>query len=200
MVDTTRLRKINWVGDVSIKIIIAVVFVLLVGFISYNNYSSYQSRESAEARRVETQAIQADLAQQPQSKPKVVPSATVVSVPTASQPQDTAIDTMPVVADGVAEKQSIEKSKQAICKSVTGVAESAMKARLSGVPIQTALTSVDSINDNDPTNVAIKRLYVSIITDAYRMPNFSTEKYKEEAIREFGLKQYLDCTDAFAKY
>lgn len=99
MVDTTRLRKINWVGDVSIKIIIAVVFVLLVGLISYNNYSSYQSRKSAEARRVETQAIQADLAQQPQSKPKVVPSATVVSVPTASQPQDTAIDTMPVASD-----------------------------------------------------------------------------------------------------
>ena len=162
-----------------IKIIMAVVFALLLGFIGYNSYESLQSKKRLEARMAEIDSLNASNVQVVASLSRVEPD--------------------PVQAVTKESAESIAESKESICESVTGVAESAMKARLSGVPIQTALSSLDKIDDSDKSNAVIKRLYKAIITDAYRMPNFSTDKYQEEAVREFGLKQYLTCTDTLAK-
>ncbi|KAA0915823.1 hypothetical protein [Psychrobacter sp. ANT_WB68] len=99
-----------------------------------------------------------------------------------------------------ANKESIDASKKQICDSVTSVSETAMKARLNGVPIQTALAALDSSNNGSDAAVKINKMYTAIITDAYRQPNFSTDKYKEDAIREFALTNYLACIDAVAKW
>lgn len=162
-----------------IKIILVAVFALLLGFIGYNSYASLQSKKRLEARMVEIDSLNASNIQAVASLKEVEPEY--------------------VTADTKENAESIAESKESICDSVTGVAESAMKARLGGVPIQTALSSLDKIDDSDKSNAVIKRLYKAIITDAYRMPNFSTEKYQEEAVREFGLKQYLTCTDTLSK-
>lgn len=157
-------------------IIAAIAFLAIIGF---NYYSSAQSEKARAARAAEIESLKAKNAQQ------------------AALVQKTKDDNL--AAKNSAATQDVEKSKSSICDSVTGVAESAMRARLSGVSIQTALSSLDKINDSDENGVIIKNLYKAVITDAYRLPNFSTDKYKEEAIREFSLKQYLACTDAMAK-
>lgn len=162
-----------------IKKIVVIAALALLAIIGFNYYSSAQSEKARAVRVAETEALKASNARQ---------SALIQKAEKAN-----------MTVENDANAESIEKSKSSICDSVTGVAESAMKARLSGVSIQTALSSLDKINNSDKTNVAIKKLYQGVITDAYRLPNFSTDKYQKEAIREFGLKQYLACTDALAK-
>lgn len=178
-----------------IKKIVAIAALVLLAIIGYNYYSSAQSEKARAVRMTETEALRASIPQ-PASSPientKSEPSTRILSDDEIAAANKGAVD--------AANRESIEASKKQICDSVNSVSESAMKARLNGVPIQTALETLDSANNGSDAAMKINKMYTAIITDAYRKPNYSTDKYKEDAIREFALANYLACVDAVAKW
>lgn len=187
----------------------AVIIALLLGFIGYNNYSSSQRQKSVEARTAETEALKASIPQPvatPIKNDKSEPATQILSddeIAAANKEIINAANKEKRDASNskyAANKESIDSSKKQICASVTSVSESAMKARLNGVPIQTTLATLDSANNGSDASVKINKMYTAIVTDAYRQPNFSTDKYKENAIREFALANYLACIDAVANW
>lgn len=199
-----------------IKKIVIVLAVLLLAFIGFNYYSSAQSEKARAARMAETEVLRAKNAQA-ETQNSVAPQADVASesikpaTRIASDEEIAAANKEIINAANkekreatnskyAAKKEIIDASKKQICDSVTSVSESAMKARLNGVPIQTALATLDSANNGSDMAMKINKMYAVIVTDAYRQPNFSTDKYKQEAIREFALKNYLACIDAVAKW
>ena len=194
-----------------IKKIVVIAALVLLAIIGYNYYSSAQSEKARAVRVAETEALRASIPQ------PVAPPPVAVEAPIDSQPQGVS-DTEIAAANNdiinaankekreasnsehAANKESIAASKKQICDSVTSVSETAMKMRLNGVPIQTALAALDSTNSGSDAGMKINKMYTAIVTDAYRQPNFSTDKYKENAIREFALTNYLACIDATAKW
>ena len=192
-----------------IKKIVIIAAVLLLALIGFNYYSSAQSEKARTARMAETEALKASIPQPvatPIENDKSEPATRIVSddeIAAANKEIINAANKEKREASNskyAANKESIDSSKKQICDSVTSVSETAMKMRLNGVPIQTALAALDSTNSGSDAGMKINKMYTAIVTDAYRQPNFSTDKYKEEAIREFALANYLACIDAVAKW
>lgn len=192
-----------------IKKMVAIAALALLAIIGFNYYSSAQSEKARNARMAETEALRASIPQpvaEPINDDKSEPATRVVpdeEIAAANNDIINAANKEKREASNneyAANKESIEASKKQICDSVTSVSETAMKMRLNGVPIQTALAALDSTNSGSDAGMKINKMYTAIVTDAYRQPNFSTDKYKEEAIREFALTNYLACIDAVAKW
>lgn len=192
-----------------IKKIVVIAALVLLAIIGYNYYSSAQSEKARAERVAETEVLRASIPQpvaEPINDDKSEPATRVVSdeeIAAANKDIINAANKEKREASNneyAANKESIEASKKQICDSVTSVSETAMKMRLNGVPIQTALAALDSTNSGSDAGMKINKMYTAIVTDAYRQPNFSTDKYKEEAIREFALTNYLACIDAVAKW
>ena len=95
-------------------------------------------------------------------------------------------------ADNDADKASIEKHENSICKSVEGIAKNIMTARLDGNPIEAALDVIENMDGIDLIYSAFKVKSKEMIFEAYSQPNYMT---KERAIREFGSTQYINCFD-----
>nr|WP_181717087.1 hypothetical protein [Psychrobacter sp.] len=163
----------------NIKIIIATLVVLMLGFIGYNNYSSSQKKQSAEIRAAETAAMQSSNAQAMAAikKPEPVVDVGVELAPMPPEP-------------------SKEDIKNNTCDSISEFSEVAMKARLNGAPIQKMLNIIDTSNEE---SAELKAALKDITIRAYKQPDYQTEEMRERAIREFALKQYLSCIDAFDK-
>ncbi len=85
-----------------------------------------------------------------------------------------------------------------MCDSVIPVAEKVMRARQDGIAISNALDFANGIKDGTPATEAVSRITKQMVIDAYGMPSFSTDSYKDDAVREFGAKQYLACMRAFS--
>lgn len=192
-----------------IKKILIIVIIAVIAIAGFNYYSGAQSEKNRAAQAAETEALRASIPQSaaaPIKDDKSEPSTRILSDDEIAAANKDIIDAANKEKreasnnEYAANKESIDASKRQICASVTSVSESAMKARLNGVPIQTALATLDSTNNGSDSAVMINRMYTAIITDAYRQPNFSTDKYKEDAIREFALTNYLACIDAVAKW
>lgn len=192
-----------------IKKMVAIAALVLLVIIGFNYYSSAQSEKARTARMAETEALRASIPQpvtEPINDDNSEPATRVVS------DEEIAVANKDIINaankekrevsnnEYAANKESIDASKKQICDSVTSVSETAMKMRLNGVPIQTALAALDSTNSGSDAGMKINKMYTAIVTDAYRQPNFSTDKYKENAIREFALTNYLSCIDAVAKW
>lgn len=202
-----------------IKKIVIIAAVVLLALIGFNYYSSAQSEKARTTRMAETEALRASIPQ-----PVAVPVEPNTSEPTTKIMSDDEIAAankevinaankeMSAARESryatdeasnssyAANKASIDTSKKQICDSVTSISETAMRARLNGVPIQTTLATLDSTNDGSDAGVKINAIYTAVVMDAYRKPNFSTNKYKDNAIREFALANYLTCVDAVAKW
>ena len=192
-----------------IKKIVIIAVVVLLALIGFNYYSSAQSEKARTARMAETEALKASIPQPvaaPIESDTSEPATRIVSddeIAAANKEIINAANKEKRDASNskyAANKESIDTSKKQICDSVTSVSETAMKMRLNGVPIQTALAALDSTNSGSDAGMKINKMYTAIVTDAYRKPNFSTDKYKEDAIREFALDNYLACIDAVAKW
>lgn len=192
-----------------IKKMVAIAALVLLAIIGFNYYSSAQSEKARAERVAETEVLRASIPQpvaEPINDDKSEPATRVVSdeeIAAANKDIINAANKEKREASNneyAANKESIDASKKQICDSVTSVSETAMKMRLNGVPIQTALAALDSTNSGSDAGMKINKMYTAIITDAYRQPNFSTDKYKENAIREFALTNYLACIDAVAKW
>lgn len=192
-----------------IKKIVVMAALVLLATIGYNYYNSTQSEKARVARMAETEALRASIPQPitaPIKNVKSEPATRIVSddeIAAANKEIINAANKEKREASNTkyaADIEDVEASKKQICDSVNSVSESAMRARLNGVTIQTALATLDSANNGSDAAMKINRMYIAIITDAYRKPNFSTDKYKEEAVREFALDNYLACIDAVAKW
>lgn len=192
-----------------IKKMVAIAALALLAIIGFNYYSSAQSEKARTARMAETEALRASIPQpvaEPINDDKSEPATRAVSdeeIAAANKDIINAANKEKREASNneyAANKESIDASKKQICDSVNSVSETAMKMRLNGVPIQTALAALDSTNSGSDAGMKINKMYTAIVTDAYRQPNFSTDKYKENAIREFALTNYLACIDAVAKW
>lgn len=192
-----------------IKKIVAIAALVFLAIIGYNYYSSAQSEKARTARMAETEALRASIPQPASAlieNTKSEPSTRILSDDEIAAANKETVDAANKEkleesnSSYAANRESIEASKKQICDSVNSVSESAMKARLNGVPIQTALETLDSANNGSDAAMKINKMYTAIITDAYRKPNYSTDKYKEDAIREFALANYLACVDAVAKW
>lgn len=193
----------------NIKKIVIIAAILLLALIGFNYYSSAQNAKSVAARTAETEALRASI---PQPVAAPIESDKSESATTTVSDDEIAAANKEIInaankekrdtsnSKYAANKESIAASKKQICDSVTSVSETAMKMRLNGVPIQTALAALDSTNSGSDAGMKINKMYTAIVTDAYRQPNFSTDKYKEDAIREFALTNYLACIDAVAKW
>lgn len=163
----------------NIKTIITATIVILLVFIGYNSYSSNQRQKSIEARYAETEALRESNAQ-------------VVAASQKTEPvEDVGVELEPI--DDKPSKADINAVKNTTCDSVSEFSESVMQARLRGIPIQEALGAIDG-GDMD---AAYKSTFKGVIMQAYKQPNYQTEAVKERAIREFALKQYLACIEAF---
>lgn len=192
-----------------IKKIVIIAAVLLLALIGYNYYSSAQSEKARAVRVAETEALRASI---PQPVTELINDDNSETATRVVSDEEIAAGNKDIInaankekreasnKEYAANKESIDASKKQICDSVTSVSETAMKMRLNGVPIQTALAALDSTNSGSDAGMKINKMYTAIVTDAYRQPNFSTDKYKENAIREFALTNYLACIDAVAKW
>lgn len=180
-----------------IKKIAIIVAIILLGIIGYNYYSSAQSAKNRAAMAAETEALKASIPQ------PVVQQSTVIKESDANQLEIAPVEPVPVASDNEVFSASIpedveSKSKvdDSICESLIEMSENIMRNRLNGVPITNSLEAVNSIKDGTPANDAVSNLAKQIVIEAYERPSFSTESYKDDAIREFGARQYLACIKA----
>lgn len=181
-----------------IKKIVIIAAILLLALIGFNYYSSAQNAKIVAARTAETEALRASIPQPVAQKP------VTVEVPSDNQPQGMSSEPVPVASDNELFSASIpedvepkNKVDSSICDSIIPVAEKIMRARQNGAPIASSLEVVNGIKDGTPANEAVSTLTKQMVIEAYGMPSFSTESYKDDAIREFGAKQYLACMKAF---
>ena len=185
-----------------IKKIVIIVAALLLALIGYNYYSSAQSEKARAARMAETEALRASI---PQPVAQSV-SKNAASDQSSAEPKNPQPDThvMAGTQDAVVasdddlfgEPEREKLDSDSICESLIEMSENIMRNRLNGVPITNSLEAVNSIKDGTPANEAVSNLAKQIVIEAYERPSFSTESYKNDAIREFGAKQYLTCIKA----
>lgn len=185
-----------------IKKMVAIAALVLLAIIGYNYYSSAQSEKARNARMAETEALRASI---PQPVVQSV-SKNAASDQSSAEPKNPQPDTHvmagtqdAVVASdddlfGEPEKEKLDSDS--VCESVIEISESIMRNRLNGVSIANSLEAVNSVKDGTPANEAVSNLAKQIVIEAYERPDFSTESYKDDAIREFGAKQYLTCIKA----
>lgn len=147
----------------------------------------------------ETEALRASIPQPPATK--TTPSKKVLAENTpdiAVQPTPAASD-VEVFSAPIPEKVEPEKKlDNSMCDSVIPVAEKVMRARQDGIAISNALDFANGIKDGTPATEAVSRITKQMVIEAYSMPSFSTDSYKDDAVREFGAKQYLACMRAFS--
>lgn len=199
-----------------IKKIVIIAAVALLAIIGFNYYSSAQSEKARAARMAEIETLRAKNAQA-EAQNSVAPQANVapessqsaiISQPTQSEAADSEAAPQASFAVsnddelfGANEAEKIEpenkKVDDSICDSTIKVAESIMRNRQNGISIAKSLEVVSSVRDGTPANEAVSALTKQIVIQAYEMPFFSTESYKDDAVREFGAKQYLACMRAF---
>lgn len=184
------------------KIVVAAALVLLA-IIGFNYYNSAQSEQNRAERMAETEALRASVSQPaPQAKSESVSSNQISADPKKTQPSNLATTSaqndVAVASDedlfGEPKKEGLDGDS--VCESVIEMSENIMRNRLNGVSIAKSLEAVNSIKDGTPANEAVSNLAKQIVIEAYERPSFSTESYKNDAIREFGAKQYLTCIKA----
>ncbi len=185
-----------------IKKIVVIAALALLAIIGFNYYSSAQSEKARAARVAETEALRASI---PQPTASVQQPTAVIEAPEINQPQLAAGEPAPIASDNelfsaaVPEEAELKnKLDDSFCDSIIPVAEKIMRGRLNGVSIASSLEVVNGIKDGTPANEAVSDLTKQIVIQAYDTPSFSTESYKDDAIREFGAKQYLACMKAFS--
>lgn len=158
-----------------IKKMVTIAALVLLVIIGFNYYSSAQSEKARTARMVETEALRASIPQpvtEPINDDNSEPATRVVSdeeIAAANKDIINAANKEKREASNneyAANKESIDASKKQICDSVTSVSETAMKMRLNGVPIQTALAALDSTNSGSDAGMKINKMYTAIVTDA----------------------------------
>ena len=183
-----------------IKKIVAVAALVFLAIIGYNYYSSAQSEKARAARSAETEALKASVPQ------PVAPQSITTKAPVLEQhPKVTVSEPISVASDAevfsapIPEKVEPEKKlDNSMCDSVIPVAEKVMRARQDGIAISNALDFANGIKDGTPATEAVSRITKQMVIEAYTMPSFSTDSYKDDAVREFGAKQYLACMRAFS--
>ncbi len=196
-----------------IKKILIVAAILLIAIIGYNYYSSVQSKESRAEKQAEIENLRTKNAQAAQnSEPAQTtvasesPQPAIISQPTQPEVESEAVPQASFAVSndddlfGSTPAEEVEpknKVDDSICDSMIKVAEGIMRNRQNGTPIASSLEVVNSIKDGTPANEAVSTLTKQMVIQAYEMPSFSTESYKDDAIREFGAKQYLACMRAF---
>lgn len=162
-----------------IKKIVIIAAVLLLALIGYNYYSSIQSKESRAEKQAEIESLRANL---PQTIAETKKSEPVVDVGVESKESD---------------EVKAEKDKDRVCDSISSVAEGAMKLRVRGIPIKTALDVVEKEDIKGEYAEQIRKMYKDIVIDAYRENDYATQEYKDKSVREFALRKYLECLDSF---
>ena len=85
---------------------------------------------------------------------------------------------------------SIEEFKEEVCESNLRMAKLIMTARQTGTPIDKTLELV--IHQDDKDNF-FNKINKNLVIDAYSRPLFSTPKYQQEEVNEFGAKHYISC-------
>lgn len=185
------------------KIVVAAALVLLA-IIGFNYYNSAQSEQNRAERTAKTEALRASIPRPaPQADSEGLYNNQISAEPKKPQPDNlattTAQNAVAVASDedlfGEPEKEGLDGDS--VCESVIEMSENIMRNRLNGVSIAKSLEAVNSIKDGTPANEAVSNLAKQIVIEAYERPSFSTESYKNDAIREFGAKQYLTCMRAF---
>lgn len=78
------------------------------------------------------------------------------------------------------------------CFSATQLARVIMTSRQSGVPIERALALRDAVFD-DHKDESLRQVHTEIILEAYEVPMYSTEAYKQSEIDEFAAFNYVTC-------
>lgn len=73
------------------------------------------------------------------------------------------------------------------CLMAKQIAETTMSARQAGVDI------VDMINLANKTGGKLGALSKAMAIDAYNMPSYSTQEFKDREIADFGTRHYLNC-------
>lgn len=185
-----------------IKKILIIVIIAVIAIAGFNYYSGAQSEKNRAAQAAETEALRASI---PQPVVQSV-SKNAASDQSSAEPKNPQPDTHvmagtqdAVVASdddlfGEPEKEKLDSNS--VCESVIEISESIMRNRLNGVSITNSLEAVNSVKDGTPANEAVSNLAKQIVIEAYESPSFSTDSYKDDAIREFGAKQYLTCIKA----
>ena len=89
--------------------------------------------------------------------------------------------------ESVAQSTSVDSSDksdspQAFCKSLSIAAEATMKARQNGIPMSEAM---ELAGDNE--------LIKAMVADAYNQNSYTSEKVKEQVIRDFTDRVYSTC-------
>ena len=183
-----------------IKKMVAIAALVLLAIIGYNYYSSAQSEKARAARMAETEALKASIPQPTTTKAIATQTPVLEQQPKSvvTEPVSVASE-VEVFSAPIPEKVEPEKKlDNSMCDSVIPVAEKVMRARQDGIAISNALDFANGIKDGTPATEAVSRITKQMVIDAYGMQSFSTDSYKDDAVREFGAKQYLACMRAFS--
>lgn len=183
-----------------IKKIVVIAALALLAIIGFNYYSSAQSEKARAVRVAETEALKASIPQPTTTKAIATQTPALEQQPEAvvTEPISVASD-VEVFSAPIPEKVEPEKKlDNSMCDSVIPVAEKVMRARQDGIAISNALDFANGIKDGTPATEAVSSITKQMVIEAYSMPSFSTDSYKDDAVREFGAKQYLACMRAFS--
>ncbi len=92
-----------------------------------------------------------------------------------------------LLVSGVAYAEE-DASVTEVCANLSEFAESAAELRYEGVPMR---STMEAAAGNEFT--------VAIVRDAYALPDYSTEGYQRNAVREFGNEVYEYCYEQFSE-
>ena len=92
-----------------------------------------------------------------------------------------------------ANEQVIEQA----CSTTLKFAEFAVKGKQSGVPLSKMLETKEKLIEKFGEDAEVTgKIFQWMIDDAYKLPNLSSEKEKNEQLRNFTEGQYFACKDS----
>ena len=179
-----------------IKKILIIAVVALLAIAGFNYYNSSQNKESIAARTAETESLRANLAKIEAEKAANNHADIISDVGVVESSNADNKVTPETAVEVVSDDKLSNKPDDSVCESLIEMSESIMRNRLNGVSITNSLEAVNSIKDGTAANDAVSNLAKQIVIEAYESPSYSTDSYKDDAIREFGASQYLACVKA----
>jgi len=82
---------------------------------------------------------------------------------------------------------TVNASGSQLCSKLSEMAESVAEARYNGVAMRNIIDRMKVDNES------YESIIISVIDEAYSLPNYSTDEYQQRAIREFGNEVYRTC-------
>lgn len=81
-------------------------------------------------------------------------------------------------------------TKQELCSAINQLAGSIMTSRQNGVPMEKAMTAMNSVSTTDGK---VQETINNMVMDAYQRPYYSSKELQQREVVEFQNRWYMQC-------